>query len=202
MFCITHPFPDRLLALTLLAFEGLNTAAGKDQCLACLEEAFFPPLWAPLLALYRYRGWHMALWAPLALFPSHPSPACLQERAAAPRSSPGPEHGAAPARWPGRHGAVLTPLPRRPWLRCLRLGRAPPAPHPAGDLSPQEARLHRCGAGDGAWGLGQAGGPPGGRQGGSERPLCAIVRALRGICECAEEYCGNRDSRAPAVAAM
>lgn len=48
------PFPDRLLALTLLAFEGLGTAAGKDQCLACLEEAFFPPLWAPLLALYRY----------------------------------------------------------------------------------------------------------------------------------------------------
>lgn len=54
MLC-DSPFPDRLLALTLLAFEGLGTAAGKDQCLACLEEAFFPPLWAPLLALYRYR---------------------------------------------------------------------------------------------------------------------------------------------------
>ncbi|NXT19931.1 VP9D1 protein, partial [Syrrhaptes paradoxus] len=50
-----HNAVDRLLALTLLAFEGLDTAAGKDQCLACLEEAFFPPLWAPLLALYRYR---------------------------------------------------------------------------------------------------------------------------------------------------
>ncbi|NXI00177.1 VP9D1 protein, partial [Pachycephala philippinensis] len=50
-----HNAIDRLLALTLLAFEGLGTAAGKDQCLACLEEAFFPPLWAPLLALYRYR---------------------------------------------------------------------------------------------------------------------------------------------------
>uniref|UniRef100_A0A8C8BN15 VPS9 domain containing 1 n=1 Tax=Otus sunia TaxID=257818 RepID=A0A8C8BN15_9STRI len=49
-----HNAIDRLLSLTLLAFEGLNTAAGKDQCLACLEEAFFPPLWAPLLALYRY----------------------------------------------------------------------------------------------------------------------------------------------------
>ncbi|NXG66928.1 VP9D1 protein, partial [Hemiprocne comata] len=48
-----HNAIDRLLALTLLAFEGLSTAAGKDQCLACLEEAFFPPLWAPLLALYR-----------------------------------------------------------------------------------------------------------------------------------------------------
>lgn len=53
-YCVTRPFSDRLLSLTLLAFEGLNTAAGKDQCLACLEEAFFPPLWAPLLALYRY----------------------------------------------------------------------------------------------------------------------------------------------------
>ncbi|NXT31197.1 VP9D1 protein, partial [Pelecanoides urinatrix] len=51
-----HNAIDRLLSLTLLAFEGLNTAAGKDQCLACLEEVFFPPLWAPLLALYRYRG--------------------------------------------------------------------------------------------------------------------------------------------------
>lgn len=65
------PFPDRLLALTLLAFEGLGTAAGKDQCLACLEEAFFPPLWAPLLALYRY---HDPLWrVPDPLTPSwHP----------------------------------------------------------------------------------------------------------------------------------
>ncbi|NXW37594.1 VP9D1 protein, partial [Phaetusa simplex] len=36
-----HNAIDRLLSLTLLAFEGLNTAAGKDQCLACLEEAFF-----------------------------------------------------------------------------------------------------------------------------------------------------------------
>ncbi|NXR02245.1 VP9D1 protein, partial [Sagittarius serpentarius] len=35
-----HNAVDRLLSLTLLAFEGLNTAAGKDQCLACLEEAF------------------------------------------------------------------------------------------------------------------------------------------------------------------
>ncbi|NXK56790.1 VP9D1 protein, partial [Chauna torquata] len=51
--CVTPSFPDRLLSLTLLAFEGLSTTAGKDQCLACIEEAFFPPLWAPLLALYR-----------------------------------------------------------------------------------------------------------------------------------------------------
>ncbi|XP_030780279.1 VPS9 domain-containing protein 1 isoform X1 [Rhinopithecus roxellana] len=44
---------DRLLSLTLLAFEGLNTAASKDRCLACIEEPFFSPLWPLLLALYR-----------------------------------------------------------------------------------------------------------------------------------------------------
>ncbi|KAB1261003.1 VPS9 domain-containing protein 1 [Camelus dromedarius] len=44
---------DRLLALTLLAFEGLNTAASKDRCLACIEEPFFSPLWPLLLAVYR-----------------------------------------------------------------------------------------------------------------------------------------------------
>lgn len=45
---------DRLLSLTLLAFEGLNTASSKDRCLACIEEPFFSPLWPLLLALYRY----------------------------------------------------------------------------------------------------------------------------------------------------
>lgn len=45
---------DRLLSLTLLAFEGLSAAASKDRCLACIEEPFFSPLWPLLLALYRY----------------------------------------------------------------------------------------------------------------------------------------------------
>lgn len=45
---------DRLLSLTLLAFEGLNTAASKDRCLACIEEPFFSPLWPLLLAVYRW----------------------------------------------------------------------------------------------------------------------------------------------------
>nr|XP_055161061.1 VPS9 domain-containing protein 1 isoform X6 [Nyctereutes procyonoides] len=44
---------DRLLSLTLLAFEGLSAAASKDRCLACIEEPFFSPLWPLLLALYR-----------------------------------------------------------------------------------------------------------------------------------------------------
>ncbi|KAF1575883.1 VPS9 domain-containing protein 1, partial [Eudyptes moseleyi] len=67
-----HNAIDRLLSLTLLAFEGLNTAAGKDQCLACLEEAFFPPLWAPLLALYRYRGPRARPGPPAAPSPAAP----------------------------------------------------------------------------------------------------------------------------------
>ncbi|XP_006902926.1 PREDICTED: VPS9 domain-containing protein 1 [Elephantulus edwardii] len=48
-----HNAIDRLLSLTFMAFEGLSTAAAKDRCVACMEEAFFSPLWAPLLALYR-----------------------------------------------------------------------------------------------------------------------------------------------------
>lgn len=48
-----HNAIDRLLSLTLLAFEGLNTATSKDRCLACIEEPFFSPLWPLLLALYR-----------------------------------------------------------------------------------------------------------------------------------------------------
>lgn len=48
-----HNAIDRLLSLTLLAFEGLNTAAAKDCCLACIEEPFFSPLWPLVLALYR-----------------------------------------------------------------------------------------------------------------------------------------------------
>lgn len=99
--CVTPSFPDRLLSLTLLAFEGLNTAAGKDQCLACIEEAFFPPLWAPLLALYRYRSTGARLGAPVLAPPAPAVPSvCPQERAPAPRGGPGPQHGAAPQRQP------------------------------------------------------------------------------------------------------
>ncbi|KAM6224855.1 VPS9 domain-containing protein 1 [Rhynchocyon petersi] len=65
-----HNAIDRLLSLTLLAFEGLNTAAAKDRCLACMEEAFFSPLWAPLLALYRnaYRAQEAALSRSMELY--------------------------------------------------------------------------------------------------------------------------------------
>lgn len=141
--CVTRPFPDRLLSLTLLAFEGLNTAAGKDQCLACLEEAFFPPLWAPLLALYRYCGPRTGLDPP-----GPPCPRLQQPLASLPAGA-----CTSPARrpWPGAWSGTGTPAPptwgcppgfsRRP-LAALRT--APPSrtcassrwrPVPAGSWS-------------------------------------------------------------------
>lgn len=192
--CVTPPFPDRLLSLTLLAFEELSTAAGKDQCLACIEDAFFPPLWAPLLALYRYCGPGAELGAAVSALPCQPPPFCPQERAPAPGGSPGSQHGAAPPRQPRRPGAVPSALPhcaRPPGLRCCCRGAAP---HPPGDVSPQEAGLHRCGAGAGT---GRAL-----RGVALSALLCAAVRALRSICECAEEYCSARDSRTPTAGTM
>ncbi|NXV16741.1 VP9D1 protein, partial [Cepphus grylle] len=140
-----HNAIDRLLSLTLLAFEGLNTAAGKDQCLACLEEAFFPPLWAPLLALYRsvHRPREVAL-------------ACSMER----------HRHAGPADM-GLSSRLFPPAPG-----CPAYGSA------IEDL--RLIPLETC----------------------PRRKLECIVRALRGICECAEEYCGPRDSRTPASAAI
>ncbi|NXR05607.1 VP9D1 protein, partial [Semnornis frantzii] len=140
-----HNAIDRLLALTLLAFEGLNTAAGKDQCLACLEEAFFPPLWAPLLALYR------SVQRP--------------REAALARSMERHRHAG-----PADMGLSSRLFPTAPG--CAAYGSA------VQDL--RLIPLETC----------------------PRRKLDCIVRALRGICECAEEYCGNQDSRAPASAAM
>ncbi|XP_066541669.1 VPS9 domain-containing protein 1 isoform X2 [Hoplias malabaricus] len=48
-----HNAIDRLLSLCLLSFECLNTASSKDICVACIEEVFFPPIWSPLLVLFR-----------------------------------------------------------------------------------------------------------------------------------------------------
>ncbi|XP_064016219.1 VPS9 domain-containing protein 1 isoform X2 [Pogoniulus pusillus] len=140
-----HNAIDRLLALTLLAFEGLNTVAGKDQCLACLEEAFFPPLWAPLLALYR------SVQRP--------------REAALARSMERHRHAG-----PADMGLSSRLFPAAPG--CTAYGSA------VHDL--RLIPLETC----------------------PRRKLDCIVRALRGICECAEEYCGNRDSRAPASAAI
>ncbi|XP_036246527.1 VPS9 domain-containing protein 1 [Molothrus ater] len=140
-----HNAIDRLLALTLLAFEGLGTAAGKDQCLACLEEAFFPPLWAPLLALYR---------------------TVQQPREAALARSMERHRHAGPADM-GLASRLFPPGPGRPaYASAVQDLRLIP--------------LESC----------------------PRRKLECIVRALRGICECAEEYCGTRDGRSLATAAI
>lgn len=193
MLC-DSPFPDRLLALTLLAFEGLGTAAGKDQCLACLEEAFFPPLWAPLLALYRY---HDPLWR----VPDPPPPSWHPPVTSVPAglcSSPvrRPWHAAwsgtgtpAPPTWGWPHASSPPPpaAPRTP-PPCRTCASSRWRPVPAGSWS----ALVRA--------LGMRGGGPGVAV--TLTLPCATVRALRGICECAEEYCGTRDARSLATAAM
>uniref|UniRef100_A0A493TT90 VPS9 domain containing 1 n=1 Tax=Anas platyrhynchos platyrhynchos TaxID=8840 RepID=A0A493TT90_ANAPP len=87
-------------------------------------------------------GLHRGSLLPPAL---GPTAGPLQERAPAPRGGPGPQHGAAPQRQPRRAGAALPALPRSPRLvPRLRRRRGGPAPHPAGDVSPQEAGLHRA----------------------------------------------------------
>ncbi|XP_074769604.1 VPS9 domain-containing protein 1 isoform X2 [Athene noctua] len=139
-----HNAIDRLLSLTLLAFEGLNTAAGKDQCLACLEEAFFPPLWAPLLALYR--SVHRPREAALARSMERHRHAGPADMGLASRLFP-------PAPGCPAYGSAVEDLRLIPLETCPR------------------------------------------------RKLECIVRALRGICECAEEYCGARSPAAAAIGA-
>ncbi|XP_065497165.1 VPS9 domain-containing protein 1 [Caloenas nicobarica] len=140
-----HNAIDRLLSLTLLAFEGLNTAAGKDQSLACLEEAFFPPLWAPLLALYR--NVHRPREAVLARSMERHRHAGPTDMGLSSRLFP--TASGCPA-----YGSAIEDLRLIPLETCPR------------------------------------------------RKLECIVRALRSICECAEEYCGAGDGRGPASAAI
>ncbi|XP_067158929.1 VPS9 domain-containing protein 1 [Apteryx mantelli] len=138
-----HNAIDRLLALALLAFEGLGAAPRKEQSRACLEEAFFPPLWAPLLALYR--SVHRPREAALARSMERHRDAGPAELGLSPRLFPPAPGGPA-------YGAAVEDL------RLIPLETCP------------------------------------------QRKLECIVRALRVICECAEEYCGARDSRPPAAA--
>nr|XP_032620110.1 VPS9 domain-containing protein 1 isoform X2 [Chelonoidis abingdonii] len=146
-----HNSVDRLLSLTLLAFEGLNTASSKDQCLARIEEAFFSPLWAPLLALYRrvYQAREVALSRSM-------------ERH---RNMPPSEIGVSANLFPqASNGHAAGSYPYSTAVQELGL-----------------ILLESC----------------------PQRKLECIVRALRVICECAEEYCAARESQPqPASAAM
>ncbi|XP_024051045.1 VPS9 domain-containing protein 1 [Terrapene carolina triunguis] len=146
-----HNSVDRLLSLTLLAFEGLNTASSKDQCLARIEEAFFSPLWAPLLALYRrvYQAREVAL-----------SRSMERHRNMSPS-----ELGVSANLFPqGSKGHAAGSYPYSTAVQELGL-----------------ILLESC----------------------PQRKLECIVRALRVICECAEEYCAAQESRPqPASAAI
>uniref|UniRef100_A0A8C0GG11 VPS9 domain containing 1 n=1 Tax=Chelonoidis abingdonii TaxID=106734 RepID=A0A8C0GG11_CHEAB len=146
-----HNSVDRLLSLTLLAFEGLNTASSKDQCLARIEEAFFSPLWAPLLALYRrvYQAREVALSRSM-------------ERH---RNMPPSEIGVSANLFPqASNGHAAGSYPYSTAVQELGL-----------------ILLESC----------------------PQRKLECIVRALRVICECAEEYCAARESQPqPASAAI
>ncbi|XP_042294487.1 VPS9 domain-containing protein 1 isoform X2 [Sceloporus undulatus] len=146
-----HNSIDRLLSLTLLAFEGLNTAAAKDQCVARLEEAFFAPLWAPLVAVYRnvYKTREAALSRSMELHRNiPPSDLGISSKLLAQGSS---------AKRPGSYpysAAVQE-------LMLIPLGSCP------------------------------------------QKKLECIVRTLRIICECAEEYCGSSEGKSqPAAAAI
>ncbi|XP_054856148.1 VPS9 domain-containing protein 1 [Eublepharis macularius] len=146
-----HNAIDRLLSLTLLAFEGLNTAASKDQCVARLEEAFFAPLWTPLLAVYRnvYKTREVALARSMELYRNMT---------------------------PSEMGISSKLLPQRNLPRGI--GSYPYC------AAVQELMLIPLGTCP-------------------QKKLDCIVRTLRVICECAEEYWGGRDGRPqPASAAI
>uniref|UniRef100_A0A8C2UNK7 VPS9 domain containing 1 n=1 Tax=Chinchilla lanigera TaxID=34839 RepID=A0A8C2UNK7_CHILA len=132
-----HNAIDRLLSLTLLAFESLNTAACKDRCLACLEEPFFSPLWPLLLALYRsvHHAREAALSRSMELYRNAPPTALGVPTKLLP---PGPE---------GKGAASYPYCSAAQELGLLVLESCP------------------------------------------QKKLGCIVRTLRVICICAEDYC-------------
>ncbi|XP_035679942.1 VPS9 domain-containing protein 1-like [Branchiostoma floridae] len=50
-------FMDHLLAMLIVGYRELNSVAGRDQCLATMEEPFFTPIWSCVGALFRYNIW-------------------------------------------------------------------------------------------------------------------------------------------------
>ncbi|XP_043291488.1 VPS9 domain-containing protein 1 isoform X1 [Cervus elaphus] len=146
-----HDAIDRLLSLTLLAFEGLNTAASKDRCLACIEEPFFSPLWPLLLAVYRsvHRLREAALSRSMELY----------------RNAP-----------PAAIGVPTRLLPQDP-----QAAGAGPYPYCAAAQELGLLVLESC----------------------PQKKLECIVRALRVICACAEDYYRAREAALqPGIAAI
>ncbi|XP_035252264.1 VPS9 domain-containing protein 1 isoform X1 [Anguilla anguilla] len=139
-----HNAIDRLLSLCLLSFECLNTAAGKDQCVACLEEAFFCPIWRPLLALFRqvYRERELSFGASMRLY----------------RNATPADVGVAPKLFPEDPALLPGSYPYESAVQELQ--------HLCREFCPQ-------------------------------RKLECIVRTLRLICVCAEDYRGMQDPDVP-----
>ncbi|KAM4833953.1 VPS9 domain-containing protein 1 isoform 2-T2 [Thomomys bottae] len=138
-----HNAIDRLLSLTLLAFESLNTAASKDRCLACIEEPFFSPLWPLLLALYRsvYYTREAALSRSMELYKNAP---------------------------PTTLGIPTKLLPQDPEAKGTSTYPYFTAAQELGLLV-----LESC----------------------PQKKLECIVRTLRVICICAEDYCRTQEAR-------
>uniref|UniRef100_H3CTV4 VPS9 domain containing 1 n=1 Tax=Tetraodon nigroviridis TaxID=99883 RepID=H3CTV4_TETNG len=145
-----HIAIDQLLSLCLLSFESLNTAKSKDLCLASIEEAFFTPLWAALVALFRkvYTDREQAYDTSVKLYQN---------------ASPG-DVGVPLRLFPQEPGALQGSYPYESAVQELKLLTA--------DTCPQ-------------------------------RKLECVVRTLRLICACAEDYsCLNEGESTPKAAAI
>uniref|UniRef100_A0A673Z7P3 VPS9 domain containing 1 n=1 Tax=Salmo trutta TaxID=8032 RepID=A0A673Z7P3_SALTR len=145
-----HIAIDQLLSLCLLSFECLNTASSKDLCVASIEEAFFTPIWRPLLTLFRkvHRERELSFESSMRLYQD---------------ASPG-DVGVASKLYPQDPVVMHGSYPYESAVQELRLL--------CRDCCPQ-------------------------------KKLECIVRTLRLICACAEDYCclHEADSKTAAIGA-